>query len=304
MADMDTILASFVLGMDLMPPPKVSCPDDNGVVGYRYSHNGYWSLGYKKVSKDNRTLDCAERCTREPGCLRFNRLVAGRDAGACFLYFDKLGSMVKERVANEAYIKCQANGSKAELDDDDTKEFNYHRCPRGYKNILSVNSCSVAASALGLQDSTYSDQSHYQDSRPKGCFKWPNGMVYFNPTNGTPSRPAGIPVCEREQAIVEETPAKPPPTVCPDDNGITGYQYSHNGYWSLGYHKVSNEKNAHQCAEWCTRKSSCVRFSFLAAGRDAGACFIYFDKLGSMVKERVANEAYIKCQGNFTPRVR
>ena len=66
-----------------------------------------------------------------------------------------------------------------------------NNCPFGYMNILDTAMCQNAAAHLGLVDRTSWDESHNQDTRPKGCFKCcgsgSNGNhAFFNPNTGVP----------------------------------------------------------------------------------------------------------------------
>ncbi len=55
--------------------------------------------------------------------------------------------------------------------------------------VLTDSGCQAAALALGVTDSTWQDESHNVDVRPKGCFDWGGSAAYLNPNPGVSSNP-------------------------------------------------------------------------------------------------------------------
>jgi len=81
-----------------------SCPNDNGIQGFRYSHNGYWS-GYAYVGYTSSVEDCATKCG--DGCSGFSR---NEENTHCFAYLYSMSVAGENKVTtvhtNVAYMKC------------------------------------------------------------------------------------------------------------------------------------------------------------------------------------------------------
>ena len=78
--------------------------NSDGLIGFVYSHDGYWSEGYKQHEEAKTTIECAETCLED--CVAFN----GNDNGVCFHYSERsnlVDSNKKEQYGNKAYVKCQ-----------------------------------------------------------------------------------------------------------------------------------------------------------------------------------------------------
>ena len=78
------------------------CSNSDGIVGFYYSHSGYWDHGY--ISMGSQTItECAKTCIQ--GCVAFNR-----HSKTCYHYFKRSDivndSKVKQSSDNKAYIKC------------------------------------------------------------------------------------------------------------------------------------------------------------------------------------------------------
>jgi len=76
---------------------------------------------------------------------------------------------------------------------------------------------------------------------------------------------------------------------CQNSNGVTGYTFSHNGYWTQGYKNQGRVGSAKGCADKCDKFSGCVGFHFNPNNSD---CNVY-TKLG--VKGTSRSQAYTKC---------
>ena len=83
---------------------------------------------------------------------------------------------------------------------------------------------------------------------------------------------------------------------CMNSNGVTGFDYSHNGYWSTGYsHKGYNTKA--ECAALCLGETSCVAINTYGLS-SAGSCYTY-NNVASLIdtnkRTYSRTEAYVKC---------
>ena len=75
---------------------------------------------------------------------------------------------------------------------------------------------------------------------------------------------------------------------CPNSNGITGYEFSHNGYWETGCTFSSYTTTPNECAAACSVDFGCVGFS-----RDHNYCYVC-----TFLGNQGSNEgvAYKRCQ--------
>ena len=79
---------------------------------------------------------------------------------------------------------------------------------------------------------------------------------------------------------------------CKDSDGLTGFNYSHDGYWKTGYH-FFEETTPLECANACMEE--CVAIDSRVGG---GACFHYKNKEDITDANKVLHDgirAYIKC---------
>jgi len=89
-----------------LPPPDQPthtasrCQNSNGITGYSFSHNGYWTHGYKNQGRVGSAKGCADKCDKFTGCLGFHFNPNNRD---CNVY-TTLGS--KGTSGSQAYTKC------------------------------------------------------------------------------------------------------------------------------------------------------------------------------------------------------
>ena len=84
--------------------------------------------------------------------------------------------------------------------------------------------------------------------------------------------------------------------VCSDSNGLTGFNYSHDGYWT-GY-TDKGTKTAKECASSCTQ--DCFGID-TAAGTSTGRCYHYSNTASLTTANQVSSssyKAYIKCSGS------
>ena len=70
---------------DLIRISIPGCEHSDGIIGYKYSHDGYFKGG-GIIDGDSATniLDCANQCTLNTACDAFQH----RNNGQCFLYID------------------------------------------------------------------------------------------------------------------------------------------------------------------------------------------------------------------------
>ena len=81
---------------------------------------------------------------------------------------------------------------------------------------------------------------------------------------------------------------------CDDSDGLTGFYYSHDGYWNRGYeHQGSITKK--ECANTCLQDC----FGIITDASN-NACYHYSDR-ANLVSANVRNsstfKAYVKCSG-------
>ena len=85
--------------------------------------------------------------------------------------------------------------------------------------------------------------------------------------------------------------------VCMNSDELTGFDLSHNGYWSHG-RTSKGSKNVKECALSCLQ--DCVAFETSATS--AHSCFHYQnrnDTINANARYDSAIKAYIKCAGRF-----
>lgn len=85
-------------------PPTTDCPNSNGIVGYHYSHNGWWA-GYVARGTTGSAQECANQCSLFAGCVMFNWV---QKNGRCNAYDSVSGDKLfhDESDPHPAYEKC------------------------------------------------------------------------------------------------------------------------------------------------------------------------------------------------------
>ena len=83
---------------------------------------------------------------------------------------------------------------------------------------------------------------------------------------------------------------------CANSDGLTGFYYSHDGYWSKGY-EYQGYKTKVECAETCI--NDCVGFHSSAANTSTGICYHYKDRVNLVSANMGASaaKAYVRCLG-------
>jgi len=82
------------------PPPPTDCPNYNGVIGYRWSHNGIWAAA-KEVGRCTTDNSCGAKCSAIPGCIAISINVY---KSTCQIYTSL--NQGKWAYTHNAYTKC------------------------------------------------------------------------------------------------------------------------------------------------------------------------------------------------------
>ena len=82
----------------------IECANSDGLTGFYYSHDGYWSRGYEYQGSKTK-VECADTCIHD--CVGFN-MVLYRSIGLCYHYKnrDDLVSANMRVSRAKAYVKC------------------------------------------------------------------------------------------------------------------------------------------------------------------------------------------------------
>ena len=80
---------------------------------------------------------------------------------------------------------------------------------------------------------------------------------------------------------------------CYDSDGLTGYGFSHEGFWSGGY-ELKRAYDAYECADLCDKDNECIAFSYRYG--DNKQC-IGYKSLGLVAELPGISRAYVKCVG-------
>jgi len=83
---------------------KKECANSDGLTGFYYSHDGYWSKGFEYQGYKTK-VECADTCIHD--CVGFN-MVLYRSIGLCYHYKnrDDLVSANMRVSRAKAYVKC------------------------------------------------------------------------------------------------------------------------------------------------------------------------------------------------------
>ena len=86
---------------------------------------------------------------------------------------------------------------------------------------------------------------------------------------------------------------------CENSDGLTGFYYSHDGYWSPGVHTSKGRKTKMECEDTCMGKGSCVAFNTYANATSTGGCYHFSNRADLISSNELPNKgkAYIKCLG-------
>ena len=83
----------------------IECANSDGLTGFYYSHDGYWSIGYESQGSKTK-VECADTCIHD--CFGINTY-ATTSTGACYHYKDRdnlVTANMKFRSYTKAYVKC------------------------------------------------------------------------------------------------------------------------------------------------------------------------------------------------------
>ena len=83
---------------------------------------------------------------------------------------------------------------------------------------------------------------------------------------------------------------------CYHSDGITGYSFSHEGYWTGGYVLNQHKDNANECADECDNAKNCIAFYYRHG--DNKQC-VGYHSLGSETMQPGLSRAYVKCGGMY-----
>ena len=80
---------------------------------------------------------------------------------------------------------------------------------------------------------------------------------------------------------------------CMNSNGLTGYEFSHEGYWQRD---IFNGKTngAKKCADECDKDNQCIAFVYRS---DDTKCYVYHSLGVNTVGTGI--RAYLKCSGTY-----
>ena len=90
----------------------VACENSDGLMGFYYSHDGFWHVeffGDSRLHSSHMTkMECANACMGKEGCVAISTYAAASN-GQCWHYFHR-GDLIRSReefdVSSKAYIKC------------------------------------------------------------------------------------------------------------------------------------------------------------------------------------------------------
>ena len=86
----------------------VACENSDGLMGFYYSHDGYWNIGYTNEG-DKTKMECANTCMGMGSCVAINTYAIAASTGRCYHYSNRshlISSNERTRVTSKAYIKC------------------------------------------------------------------------------------------------------------------------------------------------------------------------------------------------------
>ena len=77
-------------------------------------------------------------------------------------------------------------------------------------------------------------------------------------------------------------------------DGLTGYDFSHEGFWSGGI-STGTTDDAKKCADECDKFNQCIAFSYQS---DDKGCFLSYTP-GANTLKMGNSRAYLKCTGMY-----
>ena len=87
---------------------------------------------------------------------------------------------------------------------------------------------------------------------------------------------------------------------CENSDGLTGFYYSHDGYWFLpGGSTNEGDMTKVECANTCIKRASCVAINTYATA-STGRCYHYSNRADFFSSSEwidPSTKAYIKCLG-------
>ena len=87
---------------------------------------------------------------------------------------------------------------------------------------------------------------------------------------------------------------------CSNSDGLTGFDYSHDGYWSIG-HELQGSKTKVECADTCIHDCFGIHtYDITSTNSLHKTCYHYKDR-ANLVKPNMIFDsnakAYVKCSG-------
>ena len=86
---------------------------------------------------------------------------------------------------------------------------------------------------------------------------------------------------------------------CQNSDGLTGFYYSHHGFWASGY-TWKGWKTKAECARTCTQSCIAINTYAITWSRYKASCFHYRNRADTVPpKKRISSwtKAYIRCLG-------
>ena len=86
----------------------VACENSDGLMGFYYSHDGYWNGVHTSEGRKTK-MECATTCMDKGGCVAFNTYATPGSTDLCLHYSnraDLVSSNEETNVRATAYIKC------------------------------------------------------------------------------------------------------------------------------------------------------------------------------------------------------
>ena len=90
----------------------VACENSDGLMGFYYSHDGYWVAGpHVKFNEEGSQTEreCANTCMGKGSCVAISTYVTAASTGGCLHYSnraDLIRSNERTDGSSKAYIKC------------------------------------------------------------------------------------------------------------------------------------------------------------------------------------------------------
>ena len=86
----------------------VACENSDGLMGFYYSHDGYWNGVYTSEGVKTK-MECANTCMGKGACVAFNTYATAASTGGCYHYSNRADLVSSNERTNgvaTAYIKC------------------------------------------------------------------------------------------------------------------------------------------------------------------------------------------------------